>query len=59
MILVAALVGPGPMWIAAWMSVMVALLTVIILAGFDAYRTYRYQSNKLRKTRREMLGDDD
>ena len=59
LILVAALAGPGPVWIAAWMSVILALLTVIILAGFDAFRTHRYQNKKLPENRRDLLSDDD
>jgi peptidoglycan/LPS O-acetylase OafA/YrhL len=59
LILVAALAGPGPVWIAAWMSVIAALMTVIVLAGFDAFRTHRFQSTKLRDVRGEVLRDDD
>jgi hypothetical protein len=55
----AALAGPGLIWVAAWMSVAAALLTVIVLAGFDAFRTHRYQSTRLRDVRHKMLRDDD
>lgn len=54
LILVAAFAGPGPVWIASWMTVMVALAIVVVLAGFDALRTYRYQNAKLKS-----LMDDD
>jgi Flp pilus assembly protein TadB len=57
-ILVAAIAGPGPIWVAAWMSVILALLTVIILALFDAFRTHRYQKTKVPEIRRDILGDD-
>lgn len=55
----AAWAGPGVIWIAAWMSVSAALMTVIVLAGFDAFRTHRYQSIRLRQVRHEMLSEDD
>ena len=58
LIIVAAIAGPGPIWVAAWMSVIVALLTVIVLAGFDAFRTHRYQKEKLPEIRRGTLNDD-
>lgn len=59
LVIIAALAGPGLIWIAAWMSVSVALMTVIVLAGFDAFRTHRYQSIRLREVRHRMLGDDE
>ncbi|TWT80932.1 hypothetical protein CA13_23790 [Planctomycetes bacterium CA13] len=43
-VLVAAVVGPGPVWIGVWMSVAVGLMTIVILAGLDAIRTLRHQS---------------
>lgn len=54
LILVAAFFGPGPVWIAAWMTVTVALAVVVLLAGLDAVRTFRYQNAKLKR-----LMDDD
>ncbi len=59
LILVAAIAGEGALWVAAWMTVMVALMTVVVLAGFDAFRTHRYQRDKLPEIRRQMMGDDD
>jgi hypothetical protein len=59
LILVAAFAGPGLVWIAAWMCVIVALMTVVVLAGFDAFRTHRYHHDKLPEIRRDVLGDDD
>ncbi len=47
LILVAAMAGPGPIWIACWLCVMVALATVLALAALDVLRTYRYQNAKL------------
>lgn len=58
-IIVAALTGPGPIWIAAWMSVAMGLMTVVVLAGFDAFRTHRYQRTRLRQARHDLLGDDE
>ncbi|TWU46243.1 hypothetical protein Poly51_56390 [Rubripirellula tenax] len=48
-ILVAAFIGPGPVWIAAWLSVTVGLATVVGLAGLDVLRTHRYQLAKLQE----------
>ena len=59
LILIAAFAGPGPLWIAAWMCVIAGLIAVLFLGGIDAFRTHRYQSNKLPEIRRDILGDDD
>ena len=59
LIIVAAFAGPGPVWVAAWMSVTAALMTVVVLAGFDAIRTHRYQKAKLPEIRRNTLHDDE
>ena len=59
LIIVAAFAGPGPVWVAAWMSVIVALMTVVALAGFDALRTHRYHLAKLPEIRRKTLHDDE
>ena len=58
LIFVATVAGPGPVWLAAWMSVSVGLLTVVILALLDALRTHRYQRKKLPEIRRQTLGND-
>ena len=58
-IILAAIAGPGPIWIGAWMCVSVALMTVVILAGFDAFRTHRYHREKLPKLRQNSLGNED
>ena len=58
LILVATLVGPGPVWIAAWMSVSLGLLTVVVLALLDAIRTHRYHRKKLPDIREKTLGRD-
>lgn len=58
LILVAGFAGPGPVWVAAWMSVIAALMTVVVLAGFDAFRTHRYQKAKLPEIRRQLFHDD-
>ena len=59
LILVAAFAGPGPVWIAAWMIVIVGLMTVVLLAAIDAWRTHRYHHDKLPEIRRDVLGDDE
>ena len=59
LVIVAAFAGPGPVWVGAWMSVSLALLTVVVLAGFDAFRTHRYHNDKLPKVRRKRLDDDE
>ena len=56
LILVATLAGPGPIWLAAWMSVSVGLLTVVALALLDAVRTHRYHRKKLPEIREKTLG---
>lgn len=57
LMLVAAIAGPGAIWLGAWMLVMLALLTVVLLAAMDALRTHRYHVRKLPEIRREILGD--
>ncbi len=56
--MVAAFAGPAtPIWVAAWMSIMVALMVIILLALLDAWRTHRYYAAKLPEARRQTLGD--
>ncbi|MGI9473196.1 MAG: hypothetical protein ACR2NZ_16765 [Rubripirellula sp.] len=59
LVIIAAIAGPGVVWIGAWMIVMLALMTVVLLAGVDAMRTHRYQRAKLPEIRRQALGEDD
>ncbi len=47
LILVAAIAGGGPIWIAAWLCVTLALATVVGLAGLDVLRTHRYHTAKM------------
>ena len=58
LIFVATLACPGPVWVAAWMSVSVGLLTVVILALLDAIRTARYHRKKLPEIREKSLDND-
>lgn len=45
--IVAAFSGAGSsIWVAAWMSIMLALLVIIGLAFLDAWHTYRHQVNR-------------
>jgi len=57
---VAGVAGPASVviWILSWLCVMIALMTVVILAGFDALRTHRYHIAKLPEIRRKHLGED-
>ena len=57
LIFVATVAGPGLIWVAAWMSVSIGLLTVVILALFDALRTHRHHRRKRLKTLEKKLGD--
>ncbi len=60
-ILAATFAGPEKrsLWIAAWSVVMISLMTVVLLALLDGFRTHRYHRNKLPEIRRRFLGDDD
>ncbi|MFK8111737.1 MAG: hypothetical protein AB8B91_06030 [Rubripirellula sp.] len=58
LILIAAFAGPGPLWAGCWMSVFVALVTVVILACFDFYRTHRYHQKKLPELKTKFLDDE-
>lgn len=58
-VIAAAFVGPGPIWVGAWLCVMLGLMTVVVLAGFDAFRTHRYHRDKLPELRRDAMNDDD
>lgn len=53
--IVAAIFGPGRVWVAAWSIVMVSLMTVVMLAGVDALRTQRYLKAKIPEIRRQIL----
>ncbi|EMI22689.1 putative membrane protein [Rhodopirellula maiorica SM1] len=59
LVIVAAFAGPGRIWIGCWMSVMVALLVIMVLAAVDAFRTLRYQSKKKPEIRRQVFGQDE
>lgn len=57
LVVAAAFAGPGPIWLGAWMSVFLALLTVVVLAGFDAFRTHRYHRDKFPEIRSRLDED--
>ncbi len=59
LVIVAAFAGPGRVWIGCWMSVMLALLVIMVLAGVDAFRTLRYQSKKKPEIRRQIFERDE
>lgn len=49
----------GPRWfVIAWMLVILGLLAVMVLAGFDAIRTHRYMNEKVPELRRRVLEDN-
>lgn len=56
LIFIAAIAGLGPIWVAAWLCVTVALATVVGLAGLDVLRTHRYQNAKLDELVRRRNG---
>ena len=58
LILAAGVSGPR-IFMMAWLTVTLALLTVVVLAGLDAFRTHRYLNDKIPEIRRQMLNRDD
>ncbi len=58
LIVIAGFAGPR-LFMLAWLSVTLALLTVIALAALDVLRTQRYLSKKLPEVRRRMIDGDD
>lgn len=52
LILSATLAGVGVVYLAAWSTVTLILMVIIILAGLDAYRTHRHHKDKLRQMRK-------
>ncbi len=46
-----------PIWVASWMSVIVSMLVIILLAVLDAWRTHRYQIAKRPEIHRKNFGD--
>ena len=56
---VAAFAGPGPVFVAAWMIVSLALLTVVLLAALDALRTGRYEKRKRDELRKRLVNRGD
>lgn len=59
LILVATVAGVGRVFVAAWLSVTLVLFVVVMLALLDAFRTFRYEKDKLRDLRRNALGDEE
>ncbi len=58
LILIAGVSEPR-IFVVAWMSVTVALFTVVILAAIDVVHTQRYQPKKMSEIRKRMLDPDD
>ncbi|TWU34469.1 hypothetical protein [Novipirellula artificiosorum] len=57
--IVAAIAGPGTVWMGAWACVALSLMTIVLLAGLDAIRTLRYQSRKRPEIHRSLLDQED
>ena len=57
LILIAGFSGPR-MFVISWLLVTLALLIVVVLAGFDAIGTQRYINAKLPDLRRRLLESD-
>ena len=58
LILLATLAGPRTLvFLAAWLTVTLILLVIVLLAGLDAYRTLRHQKDKLRRLRERALNE--
>jgi len=56
---VAAVAGPGRIFVAAWTIIALALMTVVMLAALDALRTQRYDKQKMKELRKQTLGKSD
>ncbi len=57
LVLLASFAGAGVIFIAAWSTVTLILMVIVILAGLDAFRTHRYHQDKMRKLRQRALKD--
>lgn len=51
LMIAAGWVGPGRFWIAAWTSVAMLMLCILLLAAADAIRTQHHHARKVRDTR--------
>ena len=64
LIAVAGVAGTGELWrtrvwVGCWSVVILILLTVVVLAMLDGFRTHRYIQRKLPELRREMLAESE
>ena len=57
LILAATLSGVGIVFVAAWSTVTLILMVIVILAGLDAFRTHRHHQEKIRRTRERAIED--
>ncbi|WP_253159009.1 hypothetical protein [Stieleria tagensis] len=57
LILAATIAGVGLVFAAAWTSVALILMVIVILAGLDAYRTHRHHQEKMRQMRKRATED--
>ncbi|SRR6056297_468711 len=55
LIVIAAMAGPGPVWIAMWLAVCGVLIVVMVLGLLDFYRTNRYFARKLTQFHKQSL----
>jgi hypothetical protein len=59
LIATAAIAGPGRIFIAAWLTVSLVLMTVVLLAALDALRTSRYDKRKTDELRKRLFNEGD
>ena len=57
LILIATLAGVGLVFAVSWTLVTLILCMIVLLAGLDAYRTFRHQKEKLRRMRDQAMND--
>lgn len=56
--IIAAFSGLGAVWVAMWSLVMVSLVVVVALAGFDALHTQRYLKSKIPEIQEQLHKND-
>lgn len=59
LIVIAAFAGPGRVFIACWMIVSLALMSVFVFAALDFIRTRRYDKKKMSELRKQLLSEFD
>jgi membrane protein YdbS with pleckstrin-like domain len=57
LIAVAGFAGPGRVWIGCWMTVVLTLFVIIVLALIDAMRTHRYMRERMPMISKQFFED--